>query len=194
MTAKLKLGGCAVAFFLAAGVAINVGPVQPSVGVEWKVEPKPQLSKEQSALAEHLATKYKQPAPLVGRIVRASYKEARDAGLSPLLVLAIIEKESSMRPDAVSSFGAVGLMQVVPRFHESKLESKEAPHLELKEPEKNIRVGVQVLAEYLTAKNGNLAAALRKYSGNATDDYAKRVSFFRTKLEKVMQESRDQET
>lgn len=184
MTAKLKLGGSLAAFFLAAIVATNAGPMQPSPDFDWKFAGPAPLSTEQMSLVSHLADKYDQPLPLAERIVRASYKEAQGAGLPPLLVLAIIEKESSLRPDAVSRYGAMGLMQVVPRFHPEKLKAPGQPEEELLHPEDNIRVGVRVLTETLALKGGDLTRALKAYSGNATN-YAGRVAFFRSALEKV---------
>jgi len=43
------------------------------------------------------------------------YQEARLAGLPPDLVLALIQVESAFQADAISSAGAVGLMQIIDR-------------------------------------------------------------------------------
>ncbi|WP_371829557.1 transglycosylase SLT domain-containing protein [Vreelandella sedimenti] len=42
------------------------------------------------------------------------YPEARLAGLPPELVLALIQVESAFKADAITSAGAVGLMQIMP--------------------------------------------------------------------------------
>ncbi len=189
MTAKLKLGGWVLCFLLFAGTAANLTPMQPGWNSEYKVQvPRPvPLSSEQKALVEHLSSKYTKPLALVERIVRAAYREARRNELPPTLVLAIIEKESSLKPESVNYYGAMGLMQVVPRFHTDKLEDVESKE-ELLTPETNIRVGTQILAEYITSKQGNIPRALKKYSGNARD-YFKRVAAYRKRLDKVRAEA-----
>lgn len=141
------------------------------------------LFQEKISLASHLAKKYRKPDAEVYGIVEAAYTEALKHGLSPLLVLAIIEKESSLRVSAASSYGAMGLMQVVPRFHPEKLSD---PHdsSELLTTEGNIRIGTLIVAEYLKSKGGNLKTALVKYSGNAREYYP-RVMRFKESLKRV---------
>jgi len=115
-------------------------------------------------IAEHLATKYNRPYEDVRQYVHLAWQEAeKHPDVTPELILAVIQKESSLQPTAASSYGAHGLMQVVPRFHSEKIERNES----LKRPEVNIRVGTQILQEYLSASRGNLTRALKKYSGNA---------------------------
>ena len=58
-------------------------------------------------------------APELGLVLRAQVsraiaEEARRAGYDPLLILAIIDVESDFDPEAVSSRGARGLMQIQP--------------------------------------------------------------------------------
>lgn len=68
---------------------------------------------------------------------------AEEAGLDWKLVVAVIAQESRFDPDAVSHKGAVGLMQVVPRF--SEIESDTL----LFDAETNIREGVRILRQNL---------------------------------------------
>lgn len=141
------------------------------------------LTSQQSALVQHLSSKYRQPADLVERIVLTSYREASRVGLPPTLILAVIEKESSLNPLAKSGYGAMGLMQVVPRFHMEKLPEGAKPDV-LEKPEANIRVGADILAEYRGHTKGSIPAALKKYSGSAKG-YAEKVAFFKRELELV---------
>lgn len=115
-------------------------------------------------IAQYLTQKYKKPYPAVREIVELAWEEsAKHPDVPPELVLAVIQKESSLNEKASSSYGAKGYMQVVSRFHKEKLKPRESLH----DAEVNIRVGTQILQEYLALKNGNLRAALKKYSGNA---------------------------
>lgn len=145
------------------------------------VAPQPQVvtaTKEKLRLVEHLNQAWRVPVVLAHRIVGAAYREAQAIGMAPTLLLALIAKESGFNPNAKSSYGAVGLMQVVPRFHMTKLQSGES----LRDPETNIRVGAQVLNEYVANADGTLDQALVKYSGSARK-YANRVREYQSEFE-----------
>lgn len=121
---------------------------------------------ETERLAAHIVQKWKVPAPTAQRVVKAAYEQAPKQQISPTLVLAIVAQESGFRPTVQSNRGAQGLMQVRASDHLDKLKGKEPRAL--LEPETNIEVGTQVLAEYLNDHGGRLDAALKAYSGNAT--------------------------
>src|SRR3546814_20765063 len=74
-------------------------------------------------------------------------------------------------------------MQVVRRWHREKLHPSES----LFDPAVNIRVGADVLEEYLELAGGNLSAALAKYSGNARN-YASAVLKERSEERRVGKE------
>src|SRR5690606_7876862 len=124
------------------------------------------------------------PKPLVKRVVDAAYQHASAHKLSPLLILAIIEQESSLRHNVVNSYGAHGLMQVVPRWHRQRIKTLPSPTA-LLEPEGNIQVGTSILADYVKAKDGNVSAALQKYSGNARN-YSVKVHSHQRNLEELL--------
>lgn len=68
---------------------------------------------------------------------------AADAGVDWKLVLAVMAQESRFDPNAKSWAGAVGLMQIIPRF--SRVENEAL----LYDPEINIREGVRYLDKHL---------------------------------------------
>lgn len=144
-----------------------------------------QLSPQEEALASHLSKKYNKPWEFTRDVVKAAFREGARHEISPLLILAVIEKESSFRHEVVNSYGAVGLMQVVPRWHPDKLTPGEGPTAQLLKPEVNVKVGTKVLAEYLAEKKGDLPAALKKYSGNARK-YGPKVEQYRESLQAVL--------
>lgn len=94
-----------------------------------------------------------------------------DNDLSPNLVAAIILVESGGDHEARSVSGAIGLMQVMPRdgkaaefICENGPCFADRPTTEqLKDPEKNIVVGVRILKGCLQRSNGNLREALKAY-------------------------------
>lgn len=88
--------------------------------------------------------------------------EARRAGLDPALVLAMIQVESDFRKYAVSSAGALGLMQVMP-FWQDEIGQ---PAHDLFDVRQNIRFGCLVLRHYLDRENGDMPRALARYNGS----------------------------
>ena len=69
---------------------------------------------------------------------------ADEAGVDWKLVIAVMAQESAFDPMAVSIAGALGLMQIIPRF------SEVADKSQLYDPEINIREGVRYLKKHLT--------------------------------------------
>jgi soluble lytic murein transglycosylase len=87
-------------------------------------------------------------------------------GVDPLLVKALIEKESKANPDALSSKGAIGLMQIMPKTA-SEIAGRLSISLDdnsLREPEINIMFGVSYLKQLLSYYEGNLILALAAYN------------------------------
>lgn len=116
------------------------------------------------AQTKYLAKKFRKHPNVVRKYVDYAWAEAakRD-GIKPELLIAIMQKESSLRARVQSRYGAQGLMQVVRKWHGEKLSPSES----LFDPQVNIRVGTDVLEEYLAMAGGSLPQALKKYSGNA---------------------------
>jgi soluble lytic murein transglycosylase-like protein len=124
---------------------------------------KVEVQSRKDAITEYLATKYKRTPEAVRKYVELAWREAaRHTHVTPELILAIMQKESSLRPMARNDYGAEGLMGVVRRWHPDKV----SPDESLFNEEVNTRVGSQILQEYIV-KEGRIAAALRKYSGKA---------------------------
>lgn len=80
---------------------------------------------------------------LARRVAKHVHHYAKSYGQDPDLVLAIIATESDFDPDAVSSVGALGLMQVMPQWKQV-LGIRE----NLTDPETSIRYGLQILGFY----------------------------------------------
>ena len=54
-------------------------------------------------------------------MVDAAHRAARDVGLDPYLVLAVIATESGFNPIAESIMGVKGLTQIIPKYQERLL-------------------------------------------------------------------------
>jgi len=86
---------------------------------------------------------------------------AQKEGVSSDLLHAMIEEESGARPCAVSSSGAVGLMQLMPAT---------AGEMEVQDPfdpEQNVEAGTKLLKFLLTKYDDNLPLALGAYNAGA---------------------------
>ena len=105
------------------------------------------------------------PGKAAERILRAVKCESTKHTMlrdRPQLVLAVIDVESAFDPFAVSSAGAIGLMQVMPFWPtELGLSKKDLIDVEL-----NIRMGTSILAYYLERERGDYRRALGRYNGS----------------------------
>ncbi|HEU4626324.1 MAG TPA: lytic transglycosylase domain-containing protein [Steroidobacteraceae bacterium] len=89
-------------------------------------------------------------------------KREGEAPLPPGLVMAVIMVESRFDRWAVSSAGAVGLMQVMP-FWPEQLGMR---RYELTRTAQNIRMGCAILRFYLQKENNSVTRALARYNGS----------------------------
>ncbi len=95
-----------------------------------------------------------------GDVIRQA---AERHGVDGLLIAAIIEAESSFDPCAISSRGAMGLMQVMPAT------AGLAEVDQLTDPEKNIDVGTGYLRYLLKIYDGDLELALAAYNAGPSN-------------------------
>jgi soluble lytic murein transglycosylase-like protein len=147
--------------------------------------------REQRALAESIAKRYRVSQDAVQGYVAAAYRAGGQFKVDPLLVLAVMAVESRYNPVAESVLGAKGLMQVIPKFHLEKL-LEHGGESALLDPEVNIQVGAQILREYLR-RFGETETALQMYAGafdEPTSQYAFKVLAERSRLEQVQARSR----
>lgn len=135
----------------------------------------PNSSRQIEVLANVIARKYRISRDATRVLVDAAYREGERNGIDPLLIIAVIAVESRFNPIAQSDGGAVGLMQVIPRYHSDKFDPTAGESV--LDPHTNIQVGARVLKEYIR-RGGSQIAGLQLYngaSGDASNSYANRV-------------------
>lgn len=144
----------------------------------------PSLSREQQNLADFIARTYRVAAWQTQWFVEHAYHAARELKLDPMLILAVISVESNFDPQAQSHRGAQGLMQVLTQVHADKF-SPFGGVAAAFDPLANIRVGAQILAEYLR-RAGSVEGALKAYVGAALlphdGGYGAKVIFERERM------------
>lgn len=90
-------------------------------------------------------------------------KYSEQYGVDPELSNAVLMKESSGNPDAVSGTGAKGYMQLFPAaFSDANTGGS------IDDPESNVRAGIKYLSMQLKKSGGNVADALGMYNQGAT--------------------------
>lgn len=120
---------------------------------------------EPSRVAYHQSTHNREKfAPAITRAAKA-YR------LPPALLHAVITAESAYDPDAISSAGAVGLMQLMPGT------AKRYGVRNRRDPLSNVRGGARYLRDLLTMFDNNVVLALAAYNAgeNAVINHGHRI-------------------
>jgi soluble lytic murein transglycosylase-like protein len=149
--------------------------------------------REQRAMSEFIAKRYRVSEQAVSGFVSAAYRAGAEYSVDPLLILAVAAVESRYNPVAESVTGAKGLMQVIPKFHLEKLLDHGGEEA-LLDPDVNITVGTQILREY-QRRFGDTEAALQMYAGafdEPTSQYANKVLAEKARLEVLRQKLKKQ--
>lgn len=183
-------------FFVAAGVANNVGAVRSLQGfppsVEMPVDAKEAelsartLTPAMKAALDHVVQRYRVSAEALLPVFEAAQSVGSERQLDPLLLIAVIAIESKFNPFSQSAMGAQGLMQIIPRYHLDKVPNAAAgsPFLD---PVTNVRIGAQILQESIR-RQGGLMAGLQYYGGALDDEeqvYANKVLAEKLRLQQA---------
>lgn len=120
------------------------------------------------------------------------------SGIDPLVLHAIIRQESSFQADVLSSAGAVGLMQLMPRTAAETARKEKLPkprRIHLTRPALNVRLGAAYLSRLLKEFHGDYFRAVAAYnageaavgrwwdaSGSDPATYLERISYQETRL------------
>ena len=86
---------------------------------------------------------------------------ALERGMNPALARAVIKHESAKNQFAISPVGAIGFMQIMPA-------NAKRCHLKVEElfnKTKNIRCGLQILDEDISANGGDVTRGIWQYNG-----------------------------
>jgi len=97
--------------------------------------------------------------------------DQRRSGIDPLVLLAVIRQESRFQADALSTAGAVGLMQLMPRTaaETARREKLAKPRKkDLTRPALNVRLGAAYLSRLVRGYGGDYFRAVSAYNGGET--------------------------
>ena len=142
-------------------------------------------------LAVYLSRRYKVAQDATEQLVGVAHEVGSRTGLDPLLILAVMAVESRFNPIAESVMGAKGLMQVIPRFHQDKLDALGGGDSVL-DPMTNVTVGARILKDAVR-RGGGLMPGLQLYNGAFSDDsqqYAQKVMAEKERMLQMLKRSR----
>ena len=148
---------------------------------------------EYRTLAAYLSRRYRVAQDATEQLVGAAHQAGSRTGVDPLLILAVIAVESRFNPIAESVMGAKGLMQVIPRFHQDKLDALGGED-SVFDPMTNILVGARILKDAVR-RGGGLMPGLQLYNGAFSDDtqqYAQKVMAEKQRMQQMLKRSRPQ--
>jgi len=140
------------------------------------------------AVSEYVAKRYRVSREVALDLVGQAHRVGKELQLDPLLIIAVIAVESSFNPIAESVAGAKGLMQIIPKYHTEKFQAFGGAETVF-DPATNIRVGAQILKEYIRY-TGNVGIALQMYAGalgDNEDQYTNKVLGMKQRLQYVAQ-------
>jgi soluble lytic murein transglycosylase-like protein len=148
-------------------------------------------SPQYHALAVYLSRRYKVAQAATEQLVEAAHVAGRRTGVDPLLILAVMAVESRFNPIAESVMGAKGLMQVIPKYHEDKLNALGGEDAVF-DPMTNILVGARILKDAVR-RGGGLIPGLQLYNGAYGDggqQYAQKVMAEKLRMQRMLKRSR----
>ena len=101
---------------------------------------------------------------------------AQEFNVEKTLILSVIFQESRCKPDALGTSNDSGLMQIVPKWHQERIERLSVT--DLFDPEQNMRVGADILSSLNV--NESTLDALVVYNGGyarpeSSYNYARQV-------------------
>jgi soluble lytic murein transglycosylase-like protein len=190
--------GLALFFVIAGGLAANIslfaaseaarpyfsGQVSTPAATPG-AQPVPQrLAPAMAAALDQVAQRYRVSTEALQPVFEAAQAAGRQWRIDPLLIVAVISIESRFNPISQSPMGALGLMQIIPRYHQDKL-PKDADNRAFLDPVINVQIGARILQESIQ-RQGGLMEGLQYYAG-AIDDteqaYANKVIAEKARLE-----------
>jgi soluble lytic murein transglycosylase-like protein len=119
------------------------------------------------ATAARLAAEYRRKGfSLTDELARTIVGAASSNGIGPDLAFGLVATESEFKRTARSPVGAVGLAQLMPAT--ASLFEPGTTGEDLKNPEKNLRIGFRFLNELIDHYRGDTATALTAYNRGPT--------------------------
>lgn len=116
------------------------------------------------------------------KITGSIIKNAKEYNIPESLIIAIINRESSFNPIAVSKANCIGLMQINPKAHKELLDKMGLDYYSACYIDNNIKLGCIIFSEYFKEKE-TLKDALKRYLGASSNKYYQDILELFTQIE-----------
>ena len=130
--------------------------------------------------------------PLSQNLQDHIFKLCEEYGITPEIIVAMIERESSYNAAAIGDNGeSVGLMQIQEHNHYDRIERLGVT--DLFDPFENVEVGIDFLAQCITRNGGNLEMALIAYNAGqrgAETNYFSKGIYSNAYSQKVLEKAK----
>lgn len=185
LVTKMFILGLLIGLLL-GGIAAHAALTSPEIMALLNESPPaamvPDYTKQATVQWVQSHAKYRITPEFADLVVTEARTQSEAHNINPTLVVALMKVESEFDAKAESSAGAVGLTQVLPRWH-----TKRIGKTKVGDPRNNIRIGVEILREYIDNHKGDMRRALLQYNGALHikgAPFAKKVLSVQASLEK----------
>lgn len=107
-------------------------------------------------------------------ISKAIIKYSFEYRIPPEFVVYLMRRESRFDVLAKSKVGALGLMQIFPKYHKDKMDKMGIKINEVYHIDNNVKLGCWILRSYIN-ETGTIEKALTKYVGGTHESYVKDI-------------------
>lgn len=166
--------GLLILTFVVSGILFSPGKYAP-VDIDYipkdqVVDIEPQTNNIEKVVSYILKINPKVSEGDAEEIVKSAFIYGSKFGVDPATLLALAKVESTFDKHAISGVGAMGILQVMPRWHHDKFKAarKEIGNPEVFAIETNFFVGAQVFKD-CTKKFQSIKSALLCYNGSNND-------------------------
>jgi soluble lytic murein transglycosylase-like protein len=144
--------------------------------------------RDEIAPIEHVLRRRGVPSEVARRVAWPLAAHASDAGVDPATVISVMLIESAGNPDATSSVGARGLMQVMPSWTGYWRQCGR----DLYDVEDNLCYGTKILAYFLERHRGDERKALLGYNGCVRGTVTPTCGQYPDKVDRVRRQVRSE--
>lgn len=146
--------------------------MQPNIVKAKEIE-----NQQKQNVIQYIHNKYRINYNDAEKIVEQAYIHGNKHNIEPSLIIGIIEHESAFKKNIVSKANAVGLMQIVPKYHRQRIANiTNKNNQTIQHIETNIELGTNILKDYIN-RYSNIGRALQAYNGSHNSNRYSRVVF-----------------
>lgn len=147
--------------------------------------------RQKTQIVNYISTKYRINSTEAEQIVEQANIHGMNKNIEPTLIIAMIEHESAFQKNVISRQHAVGLMQIIARYHQNtirqEVSNRSVNNNNLHDIKTNISIGTTILQQNINYHHNNITYALQRYNGNyKTKRYANAILQHKRNLDQIV--------